>query len=243
MNPTRRLIVNADDFGLSAGVNRGIIKAHENGILTSASLMVRRTAAKAAAECAHAHEALSVGLHVDLCEWFFANGEWRPAYEVVSLDDAAAVAAEVTRQLEVFRDLTGSDPTHLDSHQHVHRSEPVRGILLSLAGRLGVVVRGEDSAVRYCGSFYGQSDKGDAYPEGITVEALIKIIRELPVGTTELGCHPGEESDADSVYREERQMECQTLCDSRVRDALRIADVELCSYASVRPQGEVARTR
>ena len=53
----RVLIVNADDFGLSAGVNRGIVEAHERGIVTSASLMVRRPAAREAADYARTHPA------------------------------------------------------------------------------------------------------------------------------------------------------------------------------------------
>ena len=65
----RFLIVNADDFGQSAGVNRGVAMAHEQGIVTSASLMVRWPAATGAAAFGRAHPGLSVGLHVDLGEW------------------------------------------------------------------------------------------------------------------------------------------------------------------------------
>ena len=63
------LIVNADDFGQSPGVNRGVIAAHERGVVTSTSLMVRWPSAAAAAAYAREHPALSVGLHVDLGEW------------------------------------------------------------------------------------------------------------------------------------------------------------------------------
>ena len=59
----RRLIVNADDFGLAAGVNEGIIEAHVNGVLTSTSLMVERSEAADAVRLARAHPALSIGLH------------------------------------------------------------------------------------------------------------------------------------------------------------------------------------
>jgi predicted glycoside hydrolase/deacetylase ChbG (UPF0249 family) len=64
----RTLIVNADDFGLTSGVNAGIARAHEEGILTSASLMVRWPAAAEAAAYAARTPGLSVGLHVDLGE-------------------------------------------------------------------------------------------------------------------------------------------------------------------------------
>src|SRR5207249_7492687 len=83
----RYLIVNADDFGLSPGVNRGIIKAHDQGIVTSASLMVRMPAAAEAAAYAREHPSLSVGLHCDLGEWTYRDRKWEPVYEVAPLDD------------------------------------------------------------------------------------------------------------------------------------------------------------
>src|ERR1700688_857547 len=129
----KQLIVNADDFGQSAGTNRGIIEAHEHGIVTSASLMVRWPGAAQAATYAQAHPELSVGLHLDLGEWAYRNGEWVPLYQLVDENDAAAVAREVEAQLATFRRLMGQDPTHFDSHQHSHRQEPARSVVLALA--------------------------------------------------------------------------------------------------------------
>src|SRR5205814_10645877 len=62
----RRLIVNGDDFGASLGINRGIVEAHERGVLTSASLMVDRPAAADAVTRARANPVLSLGLHLEL---------------------------------------------------------------------------------------------------------------------------------------------------------------------------------
>src|SRR5512135_2580948 len=94
----RLLIVNADDFGLSPGVNRGILEAHRHGIVTSASLMVRWPAARAAVDAARAHPALGIGLHVDLGEWIYRDGQWVEAYRVVDSSDPAAVESEILRQ-------------------------------------------------------------------------------------------------------------------------------------------------
>ena len=94
MASEKYLIVNGDDFGLSHGVNRGIIQAHEEGIVTSASLMVRGPAAEEAAAYARAHPEMSVGLHIDLGEWVYRGGEWVPLYEVVPLDDERAFARQ-----------------------------------------------------------------------------------------------------------------------------------------------------
>ncbi|MBA2446642.1 MAG: ChbG/HpnK family deacetylase, partial [Chloroflexi bacterium] len=129
----RSLIVNADDFGQSPGVNRGVFAAHERGIVTSASLMVRWPAAAKAAAYARERPELSLGLHVDLGEWAYRHDTWVPVYAVVPTDDPTAVAAEVAHQLATFRRLAGRDPTHVDSHQHVHRSEPVHSVLAETA--------------------------------------------------------------------------------------------------------------
>jgi predicted glycoside hydrolase/deacetylase ChbG (UPF0249 family) len=229
----RYLIVNADDFGLSEGVNRGIIRAHEQGILTSASLMVRYPAAADAVRYASEHPRLSMGLHLDLAEWVYRDYEWTPRYQVVPPDDASAIATEVARQVAEFRRLAGQSPTHIDSHQHVHRSEPAQSVIRQAAEQLGVPLRSFTPQVQYCGDFYGQTGEGEPYPEGISLEGLLKTIRGLPAGITELGCHPGEDEALDSVYRSERAQEVKVLCDSRVRAALEADAVEVCSFKDV----------
>src|SRR5579859_5990526 len=115
MKNEKFLIVNADDFGMSSGVNRGIIQAHENGIVTSASLMVRCQGAAAAAEYAGQHNSLSIGLHLDLGEWVWRDESWMPLYELVPLDDVVAIQEEVSRQLTTFHELIGREPSHIDS--------------------------------------------------------------------------------------------------------------------------------
>ena len=229
----RCLIVNADDFGLSAGVNRGILAAHQRGIVTSTSLMVRGPAAGEVTAAMRQHPGLSVGLHVDLGEWAYRDGGWFPLYQVLppaEAESAEAVEAEFARQLERFRELAGRDPTHLDSHQHVHRSEPLRSVLLDAAARLGVPLRHFDPRVRYCGDFYGQADKGRPHPGGITAESLLAILAELPTGITELACHPGLGDDHASPYRAERPVEVAALCDPRVASAAVAAGIELMSF-------------
>src|SRR5215213_10035396 len=117
----RRLVVNADDLGLSAGINRGIFEAHERGIVTSASLMVRWPAVREGAAYARAHPRLGVGLHLDFAEWAIRDEQWVRLYQVVDLDDVRAVRREVERQIEQFLHVMDAPPTHLDSHQHVHQ--------------------------------------------------------------------------------------------------------------------------
>jgi predicted glycoside hydrolase/deacetylase ChbG (UPF0249 family) len=182
---------------------------------------------------------LSLGLHVDLAEWVYRDGAWTALYEVVPADDRTEVEAEVARQLAVFRELTGTDPTHLDSHQHIHREEPVRSVLTELAEELDVPLRSVSSNVRYSGQFYGQTATGESVPEAITVEALLAIVERLPAGTTELSCHPGE-SDARSVYAGEREIELRALCDPRISAALGTRGIHLRSFHGLRYSSSMA---
>jgi predicted glycoside hydrolase/deacetylase ChbG (UPF0249 family) len=230
------LIVNADDFGLSAGVNRGIIQAHERGIVTSASLMVRQPAAAEAAEYARGRPELSVGLHFDLGEWVYRDGAWVQAYEVVAADRPELVAAELERQLAAFRSLMRQDPTHVDSHQHVHRDQPARDLVLSAVREIGIPVRHFAAGIAYRGDFYGQTAKGEPYPEGIRVERLLALLSEIAQGGSaiiEAGCHPGYADGLASPYAAERELEVAALCDPRLRAALREHGIELISFAGV----------
>lgn len=224
----RLLIVNADDFGRSACINEGVIETYERGIVTSASLMVGWPASEEAAAYARANTGLSLGLHLDIGEWAYREDGWVQLYGV-----EGDLQAEVARQLARFRELAGRDPTHLDSHQHVHREEPLRPIMLGLARELQVPLREFSERVRYCGDFFGQAAKGRPYPEGITVDRLLGIVASLRSGVTELGCHPGLAGDLESGYRDERPREVEALCDARVPITLGSEHVELRSFASL----------
>lgn len=232
MTPERLLVVNADDFGLSPGVNRGIVEAHERGIVTSASLMVRhRGAAADAAAYARARPSLSLGLHLDLGEWACRDGSWEPLYEVVPLGDDPAVRSEITRQLAAFRRLAGRDPTHLDSHQHVHLQGPAQAAAKELARSLGVPLRRAAPGIRYVGGLYTERRTGVPAPGAITVERLVEILGALEPGVTELACHPGAWDDSGSPYGRERIEERRVLCDPRARRALAREGIRLVSFA------------
>jgi len=227
----RHLIVNADDFGLSEGINQGVIEAHEHGILTSASLMVRWPAAAAAAAYARTHPGLGVGLHLDLGEMIYAHGEWRPLYQVLPPDaDAEAISTEIAAQIARFEELVGRTPTHVDSHQHCHRKEPVRGIVAGQCARMGIPLRECTPDIFYYGGFYGQSARGQSHPECIAVGALLRILESLPDGVTELGCHPAAATDFESAYSHERLIELSTLCDPCVRIAISELSLELVTF-------------
>jgi chitin disaccharide deacetylase len=230
----RVLIVNADDFGRAPGITRGVARAFDEGLVTSTSLMTRWPAAGLAVQLAAARPRLGVGLHLDLGEWVYREGAWAPTYDVVDLDSATAVEREVGAQLEAFRALVGGDPTHVDSHQHVHRSHAASArAAAALADGLGVPLRGAARAVRHCGEFYGRTARGEPYPDGIGVANLRRLVSDLPSGITELGCHPGDDPGEDPLYGPERVSELHVLCDPAVRAAVERAGVRLASFADL----------
>lgn len=230
----RVLVVNADDFGLSPGVNDGVVAAHEHGIVTSASLMVRGSAAEAAGAYAQSGTRLSVGLHFDVGEWRFDGDDWVPTYTVVDVDDPVAVQRELDDQLEAFGDLVGRRPTHLDSHQHVHRDDPVRTILSAAGWRLHIPVRDIIAGgIAYDGGFYGQDARGAPRPEAVTVDALVALIGAIGAGVTEIACHPAAVADVDTMYDDARVAEAAALCDPRAYDAVLDGGILLCGFADL----------
>lgn len=151
MSP-RRLIVAADDFGMSAGVNAGIIRAHTEGILTEASLMVTGRAVDEAVALARATPTLSVGLHLVLVQGRAASPPARVPRLVAATGEfgvnpiaagfryfftpgiRAELHREVSAQIEAFL-ATGLPLSHVDGHVTVHMHPVVVEILLDVCER------------------------------------------------------------------------------------------------------------
>ncbi len=230
MSGEKYLIVSADDFGQSLGINKGIIEAFEHGIVTSTSLMTRWPAAGEAAIYARQHPKLSVGLHLDLGEWVCRDGSWTQLYSVIPLDDKSAVEREVSQQFDVFQELMGRPPTHVNSHQHIHIREPVRSVTLQICQSLGIPLRDLSPEIHYFTKFYGQTPEGLPIPSYISLDRLIEIISTLPTGLTVITCHPGYADDLKTMYQTERRDELRVLCDPRVRATLDALRINLCSF-------------
>jgi len=216
------LIVNADDFGASRGINRAIIELHQLGVVTSTSLMIDVPAARHAAHMARASPKLGVGLHVTL-----TNEHSAP---LIDFDDAARCLKELEAQITRFIDALGQAPTHIDSHQNMHRDERLLPIFQDVAGRHSLPLR-EHSPARYFSAFYGQWN-GETHAEQISIENLLLMLEsEIGDGITELSCHPGHTDPAfDSPYNIEREIELKTLSDGRFTAFLHKRAVKLISF-------------
>jgi predicted glycoside hydrolase/deacetylase ChbG (UPF0249 family) len=220
---SKYLIVNADDFGASTGVNRGILECHTRGVLTSASLMVTGRAVREAVLISRDAPDLSIGLHWDV---------WGEDEREFDISDVNAVRNEFRRQLDEFCDLLGRPPTHVDSHRHAHRKKHLMPVFRELVQPLGVPLRC-DGQVQFVGGFYAQWEWMVTNLEYVSVPFLQRMLRdEVLAGWTEFSCHPGYRSpDYSAVYLSEREAEVHTLTDPRIRESVNELGISLVSYA------------
>ncbi|MCB1006015.1 MAG: ChbG/HpnK family deacetylase [Acidimicrobiales bacterium] len=190
---TRPLIVNADDYGLTRGVSRAILEAHEHGVVTSTSVLVLGPAFAATAGWLRAHERLSTGLHLALVgedppllsrreipTLVDRRGRLPASWKVLvgrfaaRRVDPGDVRREVDAQHQAFR-TAGLVASHVDTHQHVHLWPGLDAVVLDAAQRWGVpAVRVPDAegrgpvpaAVRRLGRRLGRAarDRGLRHP-------------------------------------------------------------------------------
>jgi predicted glycoside hydrolase/deacetylase ChbG (UPF0249 family) len=213
----RSLIVNADDFGLTPGINRGIAEAHREGIVTSTSILVDTPYSAHAAAIGAELPLLTVGLHADLSAALAERDGERAA---------AICTEELERQIMRFNSLTGRWPTHLDSHHDAHRRPDLGGSFLQFGERFSLRIR-EHGAARYVSEFYGHWG-GRMHPERISVDGLVGILRTSEDDVIELACHPGYcDAALHSSYRKQREVELRTLCDKRLPGLLEQLGFEL----------------
>jgi predicted glycoside hydrolase/deacetylase ChbG (UPF0249 family) len=246
---TRRLIVNADDWGLTRGVSEGILAAHRHGIVSSTTVLA--TADLDRELTARLRDAgLGLGLHVNLTlgapltrgrSLVDGDGRFvRDARRAAARASAADVRAEVEAQVERFQSLIRRSPTHLDTHHHVGLHPPVRDVVLDVARALGVPVRSQDDAARARARaarlktpdhFFGESG-----PEAYwSLERTTRHLRELPPGVSEFMCHPGW-FDADlaySRYGRQRETEMIGLGTPPARAAAAALGIALCTFADL----------
>lgn len=217
------LIFNADDFGASSGVNRGIVDCHVRGVLTSTSLMVTGQAVDEAVALSREHPRLSIGLHWDV---------WGEAEETAfDFENPRAVRDDFEGQLDRFHALLGRMPSHLDSHRHAHRHATAFSVIREIAERLQIPLR-EDGQVRFVGKFYAQWEWKVTELKYVSVPFLQEMLRtDVKPGFTEFSCHPGYVSpDYQAIYLREREAEVATLTDPAIRQAVFDEGIHLISY-------------
>jgi len=283
----KRLIVNADDFGVTRGVNRGIIRCFREGIVRSTTIMANGDAFDDAVELARANPELGIGVHVVL----IGGHPLAPLKEIGRLagDNGALprtvgslilkmsarlirpneIEAEVRAQIGRVR-ATGITPTHVDTHKHTHLHPMVMKAIARVAFEHGIkrvrmpfedffgTLRSfrasghnmlqrkafamgsrmaypsflrivEKNQMRSPEHFFGFAATGQLARVG-----LLRIIQNLPDGTSELVCHPGindaELERTGTRLRAEREVELAALTDAGVKKEILERGVHLMSF-------------
>ena len=216
----KKLIVNADDFGRTASVSGGILRAHQAGIVTSCTAMMNMPASEEALrEAASTCPDLGIGVHLNITH----GRPLLPAEEVPSLVDNRGefrrfnqdesligsinpdeLRAEWSAQVEKMVSL-GIRPDHLDSHHHLaYLDGGLFTVFMDVATTFRLPIRfppqeyhptmgGGDirRMIAERGISAPLSCQTEFYGAGASREKLLEIIRALPEGTHELMCHPG----------------------------------------------------
>lgn len=188
---SKYLIVNADDFGYSYGINKGIIEAHTNGIVTSTSVMVDAIAADEAKKLTKFPD-LSIGLHFEV-------------------KDVLSVKAELERQIDKFVAIAGKSPDHLDTHKRHTTDDGIKEVLEDYAKAHNIPIR--IFSAKHIGSFGINSDDS-------SVAQLKRSIDEATDKYSELMTHAGYSDDylrEHSSYNDPRENELRSICDNEIK--------------------------
>ncbi|MBD1557239.1 chitin disaccharide deacetylase [Vibrio sp. S9_S30] len=237
-----QVIFNADDFGLTHGVNQGIKDAHVNGVVNSTTLMVGMSADEDAAEMAKALPNLKVGIHLrftagkpltNLPNLQGGDGYFPTQPDFWQRRDfcAIAVEAEVQAQLQYF-DSMGLALSHIDSHHHAHRHPQILPIVKRIAAERGVPLR--EQSVDGCRYQF----TAKFFDETVSMGSLLSLISTFKerCDVLEVMCHPAridEHLEQISSYVIPREKERVILTDPQLTTALNDMGVAIADYSAI----------
>lgn len=239
------VIFNADDFGLTPGVNLGIIAACQSGVVRSTTLMVDMRAEKHAINLASSAPSLKVGLHLRFTAGTplttahtlrGENGQFLLQEEFWQRQDFSEqqIADEVTAQIEHFQAL-GQSLSHIDSHHHAHTHPQILPVVKEIARYYQVPLRGcSKDGVTSNDCRYIFSD--DFYGDDVSVDKLLNIINKHQnhCDVLEVMCHPAfiDQPLLDaSAYHVLRAKELSVLTDASFYDAIEKQGIKVCDFS------------
>lgn len=230
------LLINADDLGLCGGVNDGIIEAARYGTVNSASAFALPGLDFDPAPFAELR--IPVGIHFSLNFGHPVS----PPEKIPSLIDGSSfrisghevsapseIRIELLAQYEFFIRRTGLPPSHMNFHKHLNEAVPaIQEAALEIAGKFSIPMRSKSlqarELIRSRGIKTNDYFLGEVSEKPFwTVERLREKLAVLPVGFTELMCHPGRNVGKISGlwYLEQRDVETDTFTSDRAKQIIR----------------------
>jgi len=214
---TKRIIINADDFGSSKSVNRGILETIEKGVVTSTSVMVDGAGASEAKDLFKIKK-ISVGIHLEMSREGLAR---LVDCTKILFTPTQKLEKEFLHQIEKFKELTGRLPDHIDSHHGIHIFPSFRPIIKDFCKKNSIPSRSYGQA-KFKTGFFAWSTAGERGRKKISPESLIKMVESWGPGTYEMMCHPGyvdkDLEKTKTAYLHQREQEVKTLTSPEVID-------------------------
>jgi predicted glycoside hydrolase/deacetylase ChbG (UPF0249 family) len=232
-----KLIINSDDFGLTPGVNLGIIDALKRGVLTSTTAMMNMPGIEMAAQLSKDNPELGVGLHLVLTagrpmhaghttivdeHGNFLKNASLIKNQVVDIEE---VYREYVAQMEAFIRLFGRKPTHIDGHHHTHAYPQTQEASLRLAKTYGISYVRSLTDIPFISEFYA---------ERVTIKDFKNLIEpHLSEDTVELMVHVGfidVELMQLSSYNYPRVKELETLISAEAKAYIKDKGITLTHF-------------
>lgn len=253
-----KLIMNADDFGYSRGQNYGILECMLHGGVTSATLLTTTSGTKHAFELIKQHPHLDIGIHLTLdmgtpisapatIPSLVNKDGLFPRYDLTKDTlgvDVDEVRKEWTAQIE-YAINHGVQPTHFDSHHHIHMKEDIFPIFVELATKYQVAVRFHPRnfsperkalfAAQIAHLPHADYFSNGFYEDGVSLD----FFKNLPVTediTIEAMCHPAfldVQINTQSTYNTKRMEEVAVLTSPEMDKLIDALQIELISYGSM----------
>ncbi|MBI4115846.1 MAG: ChbG/HpnK family deacetylase [Candidatus Omnitrophica bacterium] len=243
----QRLIVNADDLNLTRGVTRSILQAHDEGIVTSTTALVNLPLEIETIRKVKKRNNLGVGIHLNVTlgspvsrsarvpSLIKEEGKFkRPADYLKKMPQLREVVHEYEAQIELFQKHFGRKPDHFDTHHHLHDHPLFFQAVSHLASRWKVPVRRCQLVkdLKTTDYLFGNLSAQDYWRK----ESFLSIAANLPIGTSEIGCHPGfcdSELRKISSMQDVRLEEFKLFSDRKLRKVLADFGIELIRFSDI----------
>lgn len=241
-----KLVINADDFGYSKGVNLGIIEAFKNGVVTSATMMTNMPGAAHAAALALDNPELGVGIHLvldcgkpvnkDVPSLIDERGFLHKADVLIQKSELSDIEKEIHSQIERFLSF-GLTPTHIDSHHHLHGHELIYPIVEKIAQFYHLPLRKVSEDRSHSSHSNVRTVEGfihEFYGDELTTAFLLELLdKTRHYKTAEIMCHPAfidEPLLTGSSYALQRVRELAILTDPEAAKAIVEKEIQLVTY-------------
>ena len=254
---SKKLIINADDYGHTMGVTYGIIDAHRRGIVNSTTALSVSPYFFEAMELSRKFPDLQIGMHLTLTlkgakpilgdkvpSLVDENGEFLRGDKLLNSIKLEEVELEWRAQFEKFLE-SGLKPTHIDSHHNVHGfTDGLLKIALNLAKEYGIPLRNyqngaNDALFNEMGVKTTTRCYQDFYAEGVTYDTIYEIFNNINASDEEyfeMNCHPGFLDNyllKNSGYNDIRMTEIDILTSDDIKDALKESGIKIISFSDI----------